>query len=299
MKSSNPKISVILPVYNAEKYIYDSINSILSQTFQDFELVIIDDCSTDSSYDLIKEIASFDSRIRIFKNKKNLRLIDTLNFGLSVSQAKYVARMDADDICEPNRLEIQYNLIVNSGAVIVGSNYRVFGSKNRIIYNPSSNESCKAALLTCSPFCHPAVMMNLDIIKKNDIKYSKEYLHAEDYEFFIRLSKFGNVMNSDEILFNYRFHDNQISQKHSKQQMETRIKAIVDHYQVSPNNIVSGLLEKKKVLNNSVLSFYYKGLLELLLYTKEKLSLSNWINILIYSNKKEIFKYLIKRFIIR
>lgn len=290
-----PELSVILPVYNAEDYISEAVDSVLSQDFESFELIIIDDCSTDSSYEILKKKSESDSRIRLYKNEVNLRLIKTLNLGLSLAKGKYVARMDADDVCRRDRFTKQYSYISKGNVAIVGSNYKVFGTKERLIKLPEDDTSCKLSLLTCSPFCHPVVMMNLDIIKGNGLEYDENYIHAEDFEFFIKLSKCGEVHNIQEQLINYRYHDSQISNVHKNQQIESRVKAILEHYNVDENKLVKSILAMGKDSSAIDTNQFYKGIFELLLYRKEPLSLKSWCDIVLSASKVDLVKYFIKR----
>lgn len=130
MKNANlPKVSILLPVYNAEKYLSDCLKSLLNQTFHDFEIIAINDASTDSSLSILYKYAEIDSRLKIYSNKSNLKLAATLNRGIQLSSAPLIARMDADDIALQNRLEYQYNFMSNNPKVaICGTNIKVLGT---------------------------------------------------------------------------------------------------------------------------------------------------------------------------
>ncbi|WP_408900787.1 glycosyltransferase family 2 protein [Photobacterium piscicola] len=289
-----PKLSVILPVFNAEEFVVDAIDSVLNQSFPDFELIIIDDCSTDKTYDLLIKKENEDSRIKVYKNERNLKLIKTLNFGLSVARGEYIVRMDADDICNQFRFSEQYECIKKTGAVIVGSNYNIFGTKKRKIKLPEDNLSCKLALLTCSPFCHPSVMLDLNKIRKFNINYNDNYPHAEDFEFFIRLSQVGEVYNIQKPLLYYRYHNAQVSNVYSKEQMESRVKAIIKHYNFSDDLLISQIIEYANLKKEGDKKLLCKGLLELLFTRNEKLNIRCWANIFLWGSIIDIIKYLIK-----
>jgi len=197
-------LSVILPVYNADKYVSEAINSILEQSFADFELIIINDGSTDNSLDIIKKFR--DNRI-LFIDQPNKGLIDTLNIGLSLSKGKYIARMDADDIAHPKRFEFQLKafredeqLVVCSGGIIAVSldGYR----KKR--YYPLSDADMRTELLFNSSIVHPLAMFDGDIVRKNNIRFDRNYKFCEDYKFFYDLSKYGNIKNIPKFLLSYR-----------------------------------------------------------------------------------------------
>lgn len=197
-------LSVILPVYNADKYVSEAINSVLEQSFSDFELIIINDGSIDNSRDIIKKFQ--DNRI-IFIDQPNKGLIDTLNIGLSLSKGKYIARMDADDIAHPKRFEFQLkafredeHLVVCSGGIIAFSpdGYR----KKR--YYPLSDADMRNELLFNSSIVHPLAMFDGDIVRKNNIRFDRNYKFCEDYKFFYDLSKYGNIKNIPKFLLSYR-----------------------------------------------------------------------------------------------
>ncbi|PUV22964.1 glycosyltransferase family 2 protein [Sphingobacterium athyrii] len=197
-------LSVILPVYNADEFVFESIKSILDQSFVDFELIIINDGSTDNSMEVIKKFK--DDRI-IFIDQPNRGLIDTLNMGLELSKGKYIARMDADDIAHPKRFEIQLNafredeeLVLCSGGIIAFSpdGYR----KKR--YYPLTDADMRSELLFNSSVVHPLAMFSGDIVRENNIKFDKDYKFCEDYKFFYDLSRYGKIKNIPTFLLNYR-----------------------------------------------------------------------------------------------
>lgn len=209
MKHTNPpKISVLLPVYNAEKYLSDCLKSLLNQTFHDFEIIIINDASTDSSLNILHKYSEIDSRIKIFNNKSNLKLAATLNRGIQLASAPLIARMDADDISSPRRLEFQYNFMLNNPKVdICGTNIKVIGT-NQIWKIPISNNSIRAALVFNSPILHPTVVYRKHIICKHN-GYNENIIYAQDYELWHRLSKDNKVCfeNIDIPLVYYRITD--------------------------------------------------------------------------------------------
>lgn len=206
-----PLLSVILPAYNAEKYIYNSVDSILKQTFDDFTLFVIDDGSKDNTVKILESIN--DQRLVIIKNEVNKGLIFTLNKGISLSKAyKYIARMDADDISLPDRFSKQISFLeANEHIGLLGSSMLQFGDKKsdeKKIYRPDSPEKIASTFFFYNPISHPAVMMRTKIIDKN---YSYDFPKYEDYHLWIELFKNTKFYNLNDILIKYRRHSNNIT----------------------------------------------------------------------------------------
>lgn len=218
-----PLVTVLMPVFNAERYVKEAVNSILNQSLKDFELLIIDDGSTDSSYNILKSYN--DSRIRLYKNEKNLGLIVTLNKGFELSEGKYIARMDADDIALPARLEKQFTFMENNPATgVLGSAFQEFkaNGKGKIIRFLNNNDELKCVLLFNSCMGHPTIMFRTEFIKKKQLKYDSAYIHAEDYELWSRAIQLTRFSNHPFPLLLYRLHDSQISKSQSDgQKMST------------------------------------------------------------------------------
>ena len=173
----NPLVSVVMPVYNAQKYLNKAIDSILAQTYKDFEFIIINDGSTDNSLQIIKKYQKKDKRI-IVKNKKNKGIVAALNDGIKLSRGKYLARMDADDISLPSRFEVQVNFMEkNSKIGVCGTWVEVFGeiNKNYLLKFPINNELLKIRLLFSVPFAHPSIMMRRDLVVQYNLQYNKKY----------------------------------------------------------------------------------------------------------------------------
>lgn len=219
-----PVISVILPVYNAQFTISEAINSILEQSFSDFEFIIINDGSSDSSEDIILSYA--DKRIRYYSNNINCGLIYTLNRGIELAKGKYIARMDADDISFPRRFEKQLFVLENNENIIVcGTKIKYFGIKKWkspfVVFEKSID--LKEWLLRESCFAHPTVMIRREILINNNMKYNQSYFHAEDYKLWVDLSKYGDFYNIPEILLKYRLSSTQVTQSsNSIQQQNAR-----------------------------------------------------------------------------
>lgn len=215
-------ISVVMPVYNGEKYINDSIESILAQTFKDFELIIIDDGSDDNTVNLIEHFK--DQRIRLLHNSHNF--IHALNKGLDIAQGKYIARMDADDIMNPNRLAVQYKLMEKEKKIIVCASWiRMFGEKNREC--PSFRGQINHPLIQMlegNILAHPTVMIRKNFLVKHQLKY-ENYQYAEDFKLWSEIAKKGGEFYIiPDFLLDYRISYNQISTQKKDEQSNTSLR---------------------------------------------------------------------------
>ena len=199
-------VSVVLPEYNAELYLKDAIDSVLAQTFSDFELIILNDGSVDKTEEII--LSYNDSRIVYVRNEKNLGLIGTLNKGMALARGKYIARMDADDISFPQRFAKQVKFLEeNQEYVICGTSaYRFHEdiSDKKAFNPPLTDENIRVRLFFNSGFIHPSVMFRANVIKDNHLSFSEDYKYAEDYFFWMDLLKFGKGFNLKEKLLYYR-----------------------------------------------------------------------------------------------
>lgn len=210
MSLKNPKITVLLSVYNDEKYIGEAIDSILSQTFKDFELLIIDDSSTDRTIDIIGNYK--DPRIRLIINKKNIDISRSLNKGLKLASGKYIARHDSDDISTSERLEKQFNFLEdNDDYAAVGSRTEYIDENcNHIGYwkqEISAEEIFYALSYRCC-LTSSSMMFNKEMISKIG-GYDESSSHAEDYEIFYRISRKYKIYVIPEYLIKYRIRENQ------------------------------------------------------------------------------------------
>ncbi|MGE4442608.1 MAG: glycosyltransferase [Desulfomicrobium sp.] len=203
-----PNISVIMPVYNADRFLRQAVESILFQSFSNFEFIIIDDCSTDQTCYILNDYKKKDDRIKIFKNNQNLGVAKSLNFALNLATANYVARMDADDISEPQRLEEQYNFMVrNPSVTILGSALCCIDENENVISKrqfPINSNDITNSLLTSFPIAHPTVMMVRDRIVSAG-GYRADFNYAEDYELWLRAVALGyEIRNLEAQLLRYR-----------------------------------------------------------------------------------------------
>lgn len=230
-------ISVILPVYNGERFIKDSIDSILNQTHKDFELIIINDCSTDKTLSIIEKF--HDNRIKIINNKINKGIVYSLNKGITEAKGDYIARMDADDICDLHRLEYQYNYIVNHNVDLVGTSYVEINENNDVIDKivlPETNDEIKATLLLKNCIAHPSILIKTNILKHN--QYSNNYKYAEDYELWTRLMNNITFYNLPIPLLKYRINYSGMTMKANKD-IKERIDVLKDIFK---NNIKTSIM---------------------------------------------------------
>lgn len=210
-----PKITVLMPVYNSEPYLRQAIESILDQTYKDFELLVINDGSYDHSENILHSYS--DSRIRVVRNAKNIGLISTLNKGIDLSRGEFIARMDSDDFSSPQRLEKQLHFLTNNPAVgVCGTAVEVMDSDIKWQY-PEDPNVMKCMFLFACPIAHPSVMIRKSILLESGIRY-RNFTHAEDYFLWVELTGVTQVTTIPDVLLSYRRHSNQVSTKFHKLQ---------------------------------------------------------------------------------
>lgn len=211
----NPMISVVMSVYNAEKYLDEAIQSILNQTYKDFEFIIINDGSTDKSLEIIEKYKNHDERI-VLISRENKGLIASLNEGIEKAQGKYLARMDADDISLPKRFERQIELLEKDNIDICGCHFFIVDSRSKYKSAKVISTDCVFNTIVLSrsvPFAHASVMFKKEFLINNGLKYGQtKYIHAEDYALWITFSnKNAKISNVDDFLFKYRDSDGTMS----------------------------------------------------------------------------------------
>ncbi len=212
--SKTPAISLIMSVYNGETYLCEAIDSVLQQTFTDWELIVINDCSTDGTAELLSRYALQDERVRVYTNEVNLRLPSSLNKAITYANGKYIARMDADDICLPDRLEKQY-AFMESHTDVALSSCRFMTLKNGAVAaggcgGRNDAASIKALLLVTNPILHPGIIAKAEVIKV--LGYDKNFTCTEDMELWTRFVLGGYTVEIlPEYLMIYRLHDKQIT----------------------------------------------------------------------------------------
>lgn len=269
MELDKPLISVLLPVYNSEKYLGKAIESVLNQTYSNFELLLINDGSTDSSKQIVESFS--DSRIRFINNPGNQGLIHVLNQGLNLTNGKYIARMDADDICYPDRFQKQINFLEQHPDYgVCGTHIRVINS-GEIIKRPLSDDDLRWWIFNGSPLAHPSVMMRREIFINHQLQYSTVAYLVEDFDLWWRMSLHCKMANLDEVLLEYRIHSEQESSKAEKQSenLINNLNQFIDNIgistQVYSSKFISDVLSKSiKFVPNTFL-LQYKFFSDLLL----------------------------------
>lgn len=210
-----PLVSVVMSVYNGAEYLSDAIESILSQTMEDLEFIIIDDGSSDGSLESIKGYKSQDARI-VLISRENRGLIDSLNEGIEKASGKYIARMDADDISMPGRLQKQVDFMEkNPNIGLCGTWIEAFDEYGTKVTGRYSVDDpmLRCELLFSSPFAHPSVMMRSDLLRDNGLSYNKEYVDAEDYELWYQCAKVTELGNIPQVLLRYRLLVESVTRK--------------------------------------------------------------------------------------
>ncbi len=231
------KISVLIPCYNAGKYIEEALDSILNQTYRNLEILLIDDGSSDNTKQIIIDYAARDGRIIPAFNETNMGLIRTLNKGVKSATGKYIARMDADDVSALNRIEVILNaFLANPDLDVISAGYRFLTTKGVIERRAYPKATLSKALrfvsFFCTPVNHPCVMARTEIFKENP--FDEEYIHSEDYELFSRLlSKGYKFSNLNEPLYCLRMNPESVSNRFEQLQISTHMRISVmniDYY---------------------------------------------------------------------
>lgn len=304
----NPKVTIIMPVYNGEKYLQEAIDSILQQTFKDFVFLIINDGSTDGTDKILQSYN--DKRIKIMNNEKNIGLTKSLNKGLKLARGEYIARQDADDISFPERLEKEVLFLdQNKNIALVGTYYYIINEKGRMLNTIkllTKSEEIKIGLLKGNQFGHGSVMFRAECIK--EVGYYREELGpAEDYDLWLRISDRYNMENIPEPLYKWRINIESVSikkkvligkytllavelakerRKLGKDKLQILKKEEINDFLDSYLNSKSGYQSKKEIAQNycfwGVILLNgkdYKGALQLLSKSLFicPLCISNWI----------------------
>ena len=227
-----PKVTIISGCYNNAKFLEKAIFSVFKQTFRDFELLIIDDASTDSSIDKLYELSKHNSRLKLLRNSHNKGLAKTLNLAIDQSDSKYIARFDTDDLMHPQRLEKQLNFLKDNNIDLLGTYIKTIGKgRSKIVEYPKSDKAIRLQLLFQSPFAHPSVIYNRAAL--GSLRYDSHAGKAEDYALWIDFAQKARMANIPEPLLYYRLHTNQISANKTQQNQDAailRLKALNYYY---------------------------------------------------------------------
>ncbi len=234
-----PRISIIMPVYNTEKYLEKALESILSQTFWDFEFIIIDDCSTDKSFEICQKYQKQDKRIKLFRNEKNMWISYTRNKLISLAKTNYIASQDSDDISDKNRLELCYNFLEkHKDFAVVSWNNTIIDENSKIIWYRNYSDDIKNIILKKSPISQPASMFRKDVFEKV-WWYDKNLNYGEDYDLWLKIfSKWYKIKNLDKNILKYRVRNWQTKSRRLKKTLKNTLliqKRAIKKYQIKPN----------------------------------------------------------------
>ena len=231
---NRPLVSILMPCYNAEKHLREAMTSIQNQTYKNLEIVAINDCSSDQTSEILHSMAKEDPRIKVYDNDENLKLIKTLNKGIGLCNGEYIARMDADDIALPQRIEKEISFLENhKDHDIVSSLFLAFHTDNpqkkTLHHNPLKDEELRAYMLFKSGICHPAVMMRKRIFTELGLSFEPDYLHVEDYALWSKAIYKTKIANIGEPLLLYRVHAGQVSSLNEQLQITNKKKVFKIH----------------------------------------------------------------------
>lgn len=216
MAANHYSVTVLMPVYNGERYLASALESVLGQTFAQFQLLVIDDGSTDNSLKILRRYARHDVRLKIV-SRENRGLVATLNEGLETARGEFVARMDADDIALPRRLEMQVaHMEAHDDVVCLGGYYELIDYLGRYLTTmmpPHDHAALEAQLLAGhTPICHPSAMMRRAVAIGAG-GYDPKMMLAEDLDLWLRLGEVGNLAVLPAPVVQYRLHGKSVSEK--------------------------------------------------------------------------------------
>jgi glycosyltransferase involved in cell wall biosynthesis len=247
MVTRTPRIAVVLPVYNGEDYLAEAIRSVLSQTFTDFELVVIDDGSTDRTADVLAGFS--DARMRIIRFRHHRGLVQALNTGIRESRSELIARMDADDICLPHRFEKQVAFMdAHSDIALCGTWARLFGDARSVLRPAVEPKQIHARLFFGGAMDHPSIMMRRAVLERHGLAYDDTFRHVEDFDLFIRLAELAKLANLPEVLLRTRAHDREVSVVHRHEQLETEARLLVRQLRL----LIPGVTKDEEVFHVKV-----------------------------------------------
>lgn len=223
-----PTVSVVMPVYNADRFVAAAVESVLAQTYTDYEFIIIDDGSTDGSTAILREFASRERRIRLV-SRPNTGYVVALNDGLALAHGEYVARMDADDICLPGRFDAQVRALrMNGRLALVGGSVIMIDQDGRYLtrLDPPGDDRAiqEVALKGHTPICHPTAMMRRDLVEQVG-GYDPGMILAEDLDLYLKLGELGELANVPEVVLKYRQHAGSVSETAGTRQMDVQRRA--------------------------------------------------------------------------
>lgn len=240
-----PLVTVLMSVHNDARYLPAAVESVLRQSLDDFELLILDDGSTDGSAEYLARLA--DPRVRVVRNERNLGLTRSLNRGLDLARGLFLARMDADDVAAPRRLERQVEFLDRHPNVgVVGSSRVLIDEDGAVVAHAPAAEDDVAIRWKCllgNPLAHPAVMLRLHLLNAHKLRYDERYRTAQDYELWSRLLAVTKAHNLPEPLLHYRLRDG-VSRTRKGEQLANHdriahasIRRIVPEFEISLDEV--------------------------------------------------------------
>ena len=321
---NQPLVSIVMAAFNEGNFIGEAIDSVLNQTYSNFEFIIVNDGSTDNTDKIILSFS--DTRIKYIKNQRNLKLIASLNKGLTIAEGKYIARFDADDICFSNRLEKQVSFMESNPEIgLSGAQQKIFGNNEGVMSYPLNHEDIMLKLFITSSFGNNTVIFRKEIMEKYKLYFPEGYYHAEDYKSWTNWIKYTQVANINDYLVKYRSHSSSISVTNRKLQRETRnrirIEYLIETFQLENNQQIAydftgdvslkrtkaaGYILKKNILNtlfppeklkNTIFDLWYADCLEKIEYDFTILLKFPYIFKLGFKKNSKRWWYLLKHFI--
>lgn len=254
--TETPLVSVVLPAYNAERYIELAVTSILQQTLVNIEVIIIDDNSTDKTLEITEHLSKNDARVKIIKNTVNEGIVCCLNKGIGIAQSNFIARMDADDISKKDRLSKQVEFLKkNPDIILLGTGVEVIDSKGKHLgfrQYPENNDEILIMLKHKSPFAHPTVIFHKEHVIKTG-GYREKYRTGQDYDLWARLQKEGKFANINEPLLKYRIHGEQVTHKKLKEQHQSHIESRQENMGIPDYSLAERLTGKDGTLGSKYL----------------------------------------------
>lgn len=252
MKKNQPLISIVMPVYNAGDFLEEAIKSLQNQTYQNWELIAVDNRSTDNSWEILQESARNDKRIKVFRNDENQGVAHTANLALTKIKGDFVARMDADDISLPWRLEKQIKFLQNhSDVVAVGGQCEVIDKYGEIIGEkrfPTDDLDIKKMMFYSIPLQQPTMMVNRKLLPNSFVWYEDNLDVAEEVELLFRLFQHGEIRNLPETILWYRVHDSNVSLQNPKRTFfltfKARLKGVYKYgYRPAPWGLIATFIQ--------------------------------------------------------
>jgi glycosyltransferase involved in cell wall biosynthesis len=313
----NPRVTVLIPLYNGEKYLRETLDSVVNQDYDRWELLVVNDGSTDTGPEIVKEyIAKDKKRIRMINNQGQKGIVGALNTGINEARGEFIARLDSDDICLPNRLSAQIKFMdSNQDVDVAGSWVELFGAINGVVKKmETSYQKIRATMLFHGVIYHPSVIFRTHAFRIHKIFYDYEFQFSEDYELWSRISEDIKIVNIPQVLLKYRVHNTNVGTVHNVTQLEgskkTRLRAL-KKLGVIPNDEELTLHEQISTWNfsdeKSFISNTWTWFEKLMLHNNQsgfyepkalsKVLVEKWLDV--YSNSRYINKGFVVTMILR